>query len=56
MELVFEEADMDAFLEHIKRFSIEYVHDTKELSCIWRYIYETRIRYCKMWAGMLLML
>ena len=31
-ELVFEEKDMDNLLEHLKRFDIEYVHDTMEHS------------------------
>ena len=32
VELVFEEEDMDAFLEHLRKFDIEYVHDTVEHS------------------------
>ncbi len=30
IELVFEEKELDRFLEHLKNFDIEYVHDTVE--------------------------
>ena len=32
VELVFEEKEMDNFLEHVKQFDIEYVHDMVEHS------------------------
>lgn len=30
IELVFEEKDFDAFIEHLRKFNIEYVHDIVE--------------------------
>lgn len=30
IELVFEEKDLDAFIEHLRKFNIEYVHDIVE--------------------------